>query len=55
VNVDRNHERLWEWRDPQFVRAWQKGTHRDNFSFLLDGAFTAPPDKPARPVPVAAK
>jgi hypothetical protein len=55
VNVDQHHERLWEWRDPQFVRAWQKGAHRDNFSFLLEGAFTAPPDKPARPVPVAAK
>jgi hypothetical protein len=50
VNVDLNHERLWEWRDPQFVRAWQRGAHRDNFSLLLPGAFTAPPEKPARPI-----
>jgi hypothetical protein len=55
VNVDRNHERLWEWRDPQFVRAWRRGAHRDNFSLLLPGAYTAPPEKPLRPVPLAAK
>jgi MFS family permease len=53
VNVDQHHERLWEWRDPQFVRAWQKGAHRDNFSFLLEGAFTAPPVKPSRPQPLS--
>jgi hypothetical protein len=55
INVDQHHERLWEWRDPQFVRAWRRGAHRDNLSFMLEGAFTAPPDKPARPLPVAAK
>lgn len=42
VNVDRHHERLWDWRDPQFVRAWRRGGYRDNLSFLLEGAFSAP-------------
>ena len=55
INVDQHHERLWEWRDPQFARAWRRGAHRDNFSLLLPGAFTAPLEKPAPTVPVAAK
>jgi hypothetical protein len=55
VNVDQHHERLWEWRDPQFVRAWQRGAHRDNFSLLLPGAFTAPPEQPATLSNAAAK
>lgn len=55
VNVDRNHERLWEWRDPQFVRAWRRGAHRDNLSFLLEGAFSAPVEKLSDSEPVPAK
>jgi len=43
ASVDINHARLWEWRDPQFVRCWQRGTSPQNFSFLEAGAFTAPP------------
>jgi hypothetical protein len=44
-NVDRRHERLWDWRDPQFARCWKRGAYRDNFAFLLDGAFTPPAPK----------
>ena len=25
VDVDRDHARLWEWSDPQFVRCWRRG------------------------------
>jgi hypothetical protein len=55
VSVDTHHERLWEWNDPQFLRAWRRGAHKDNFAFLLPNAFATPPDQPARSQPVAAK
>jgi hypothetical protein len=54
-NVDQHHERLWEWRDPQFVRAWRRGTHQDNLSFLLEGAFSAPVEKLSDSQPIPAK
>jgi hypothetical protein len=53
VSVDLHHERLWEWRDPQFARCWRQGAHRDNFSFLLPGAFTARPEKLLAPYPLS--
>lgn len=31
VSVDLNHGRLWDWRDPQFVRCWQRGANPQNF------------------------
>ena len=31
-SVDLNHERLWDWRDPQFARCWQRGLSPQNFS-----------------------
>jgi hypothetical protein len=31
VNVDIHHERLWHWRDPQFVRCWRYGLNDRNF------------------------
>jgi hypothetical protein len=36
-DVDRHHERLWDWRDPQIVRAWRAGPSPQNFS-LFDPA-----------------
>jgi hypothetical protein len=39
TNVDRFHERLWDWRDPQFVRAWRAGLSPQNFQILTRAAF----------------
>lgn len=36
-DVDRYHERLWDWSDTQIVRTWQGGPSRQNFT-LLDAA-----------------
>jgi hypothetical protein len=36
-DVDRHHERLWEWRDPQILRAWHAGLSPQNFD-LFDRA-----------------
>lgn len=34
ADVDRHHERLWDWRDPQFVRAWRHGLSDQDFDFF---------------------
>lgn len=34
ASVDRNHERLWDWRDPQISRAWQQGLSTQNFDLF---------------------
>jgi hypothetical protein len=39
VDVDRDHARLWEWSDPQFVRCWQRGPSPQNFA-LIDSSGT---------------
>jgi len=31
TEVDTNHERLWDWKDPQFVRCWSSGSSPGNF------------------------
>lgn len=41
VDVDRHHRRLWDWHDPQFVRAWRQGLNPDNFG-LFDRAAVRP-------------
>jgi hypothetical protein len=33
-DVDRAHERLWDWRDPQVIRCWRTGPSPQNFSLL---------------------
>jgi hypothetical protein len=33
-DVDRHHERLWDWRDTQIRRTWQAGPSVQNFSLL---------------------
>lgn len=37
ADVDRHHDRLWDWRDPQIRRGWQRGLSPQNFS-LFDRA-----------------
>jgi hypothetical protein len=37
ADIDTNHERLWDWRDSQIVRCWQRGPSPQNFS-LFDRA-----------------
>lgn len=32
--IDRNHGRLWDWRDPQIVRAWKTGPSPQNFNLF---------------------
>ena len=39
TNVDRFHERLWDWRDPQFLRAWRAGLSPQNFQIFRREAF----------------
>jgi len=34
VDVDLYHERLWDWRDAQFVRAWKEGISPQNFQLF---------------------
>ena len=33
-DVDRNHERLWDWSDTQILRAWRTGPSPQNFSLF---------------------
>lgn len=47
-DVDRSHERLWDWRDSQLVRTIGSGTYRQ---YRARGVETAPaPDVPEVPV-----
>jgi hypothetical protein len=32
--IDRNHVRLWDWRDPQILRAWDGGLNAQNFNLF---------------------
>ncbi len=34
VDVDRDHARLWDWSDPQFVRCWRNGPSPQNFELF---------------------
>ena len=38
-DVDTHHARLWDWRDPQFVRCWKRGFSPQNFGLLDRAAF----------------
>jgi hypothetical protein len=33
-DVDRHHERLWDWNDPQILRCWQRGWSPQNFDLF---------------------
>lgn len=41
TNVDTHHERLWDWHDPQIVRAWRSGFSPQNFDLFDRAAFRA--------------
>ena len=34
ASVDKNHDRLWDWRDPQIRRAWSVGPSTQNFNLF---------------------
>ena len=33
-SVDKNHARLWDWKDPQIARAWRTGPSTQNFDLF---------------------
>ena len=45
-DVDLNHQRLWDWRDPQFVRCWKTGWSPQNFRLLTPAASRGERDAP---------
>jgi hypothetical protein len=45
VNIDTNHDRLWNWRDLQFVRCWQAGLNDRNFMLFTSEAFRRAPEQ----------
>jgi len=42
TEIDRDHARLWDWSDPQFVRCWERGFSPDNFN-LFRGVRSSTP------------
>jgi hypothetical protein len=40
-SVDTHHARLWDWRDPQILRAWKRGPSPQNFDLLSRAAVRA--------------
>jgi hypothetical protein len=40
-NVDIDHARLWDWGDPQIVRAWRRGPSPQNFDLFSRAAVRA--------------
>ena len=46
LDVDRHHERLWDWSDMQILRAWNAGPNAQNFTlFTLDALRIAQPPR----------
>lgn len=39
LDVDRHHERLWDWSDPQVLRCWRAGPSPQNFALFSRAAF----------------
>lgn len=44
ADVDRHHDRLWEWRDSQIVRAWRRGPSPQNFDLFDRSAVRRSPE-----------
>lgn len=42
TEIDRDHTRLWDWSDPQFVRCWKRGFSPQNFDLFTTDAFRRP-------------
>jgi hypothetical protein len=49
AEVDLNHERLWDWHDPQFVRCWRAGWSPSNFRLFSADAVRKPAPSVANP------
>lgn len=47
-DVDRHHDRLWEWEDLQIVRAWHAGPSPQNFALFSRAAFRVPAQEDGR-------
>lgn len=45
-DVDRDHARLWDWRDSQIARSARTGWNPGNFAFLQPGALSPPSKAP---------
>ena len=43
ADVDRHHQRLWQWRDPQILLRWQAGPSPQNFSLFDRSLIRARP------------
>ena len=42
VDVDRTHERLWDWSDMQIARTWNAGPSTQNFTLFTVDAVRVP-------------
>jgi hypothetical protein len=42
LDVDRRHERLWDWRDTQIARCWRRGPSPQNFELFQAAAWRTP-------------
>jgi len=42
VNVDQDHARLWDWRDPQFARCWRSAPSASNFRLWTTASYQVP-------------
>ena len=42
LDVDRNHERLWDWSDSQIRRAWDAGFNSQNFTLFTRDSVRLP-------------
>ena len=51
ASVDRHHDRLWDWRDPQILRAWSVGLSPQNFNLFNSTSVRQAPvgDDPTAP------
>lgn len=49
ASVDTHHERLWDWHDPQILRAWRRGLSPQNFDLFSRAALRRVSKMPIRP------
>jgi len=45
AEIDTHHDRLWDWRDPQILRCWQRGLSPQNFSLFARDAVQQAADR----------
>jgi hypothetical protein len=44
ADVDKHHNRLWDWGDSQIIRAWQRGPSPQNFGLVDRSAVRRSPE-----------